>query len=604
MAKKRLYLVQVNGRYGDQAPLPYSVGLLWAYARTFPAVTDAYEFCGFLYLKEPWEKAAAKLDAPDLVAFSSYIWNWQWNKGMAQWIKKRWPNCVTLTGGVHVWDESQKTLEENPEFDFAIYGEGEGAFVDFLIEHAKAKPNYAKCGSLVWWDYEACPGEGVLKDNPRRSFVDLEELRSPYLDGVFDDILPLEKKWVGCQETNRGCGFACAFCAWGASSLSKLRLFPSDRVFGELQWFGGHGITYLENADANFGIVKRDVEFSKRLVETKQRYGYPERFRAAFAKNSNETIWEIANTLHRADMLKSVTLAMQSMNDQVLINIQRKNIKFDKFAELIQRYEDAGIPTYTELILGLAGESLSMFVDGVERNLQAGQHSGIFVYNNLMLPNTEQADPKYIERFGLKTCNMQAMLIHGTPEPGVVPERQLTVIETAAMPHEDWRQGWLFARTIECFHCLGLLQHIARKCWELRQIQYRLFYLILMEWLKANPSTVAGTWFANIQELLNGALSGGSWNCIDSRFGPVSWPPEEFMFLNILLYKDRFYGEILDFLIRDIGGGTPFPLLQEQRAMVAGPEPGNEAEWAKHAVWWGRKGDGRKMRENKGVSPS
>ncbi len=196
----RLYAAQVNNVYS--APyFPYSVGCLLAYAQTFTAVQSAYEFCGFLYKKEAIEAAIAKIERPDMVAIALYIWNLAWSQQLARAIKEKWPRCVILVGGVSVYDEKTRTLDENRDFDYAIFGEGEGPFADFLIEHAKSKPEYGSVGSLIWRD-----GEQVVV-NKRRAFVDLKALRNPYLDGVFDSIIGMERSWQTTSETNRGCPF-------------------------------------------------------------------------------------------------------------------------------------------------------------------------------------------------------------------------------------------------------------------------------------------------------------------------------------------------------------------------------------------------------------
>src|SRR6185295_515192 len=96
------------------------------------------------------------------------------------------------------------------------------------------------------------------------------------------------------QETNRGCPYACTFCAWGSASLSKLRQFDERRVVDEMEWMARHKIEFLYNADANWGILPRDVALTEALVAIKEKHGYPQKFRAAFAKNSNETIFQIS----------------------------------------------------------------------------------------------------------------------------------------------------------------------------------------------------------------------------------------------------------------------------------------------------------------------
>jgi len=219
---KRLYLVQVNNRYGVNACLPYSVGMIYSYARTFPEVVGAYEMSGFLYAKEPINKAVDRLDRPDLVMISLYIWNYVWSQAFAKEVKYRFPKCIVLVGGVHVWENIPRTLIENPQFDFAIYGEGEASAVEFLLEHSKEVPEYSRCPNLIW------RVNGDIAVNPRGPLVDVSKLRSPYLDGVFDSILPLERSWTGSSETNRGCPYRCSFLRLG-DFCTRQTSYPSRR---------------------------------------------------------------------------------------------------------------------------------------------------------------------------------------------------------------------------------------------------------------------------------------------------------------------------------------------------------------------------------------
>lgn len=578
-------MVQVNNRFGENVYLPYSVGLLYAYAKTFLEINDAYEMCGFLYLKEAIKVAVSKLESPDLVCISIYIWNFEWSKLFASAVKEKWPSCIILVGGVQVPDESPRILEENTQFDAAIYGEGEGAFADFLREHA-GEQRYWQVGSLIWRT------DGEICVNPRRPFTDLAELRSPYLDGVFDELLPLEKRYQVVTEFDRGCPYLCSYCAWGQAAMNELRLFPEERIRAELEWFGQHKIDYLDQGDSNFAIVKRDVDLARYLVDVKKRCGYPRTFRTSFAKNSNEVVWEVANILNDAEMLKSVTLALQSLDDGVLVNIRRKNIKFDKFGALVKRYADAGIPTYTEIILGLPGETFETFASGIERCLDAGQASGIFTYCNIMLENTEQNTPEYISRYSLVATDMQAMLSHGTPDNTVVRERQSIITSTSTMPHEDWKRAYLFGKVVEVFHAQGLLQDVAIALHE-RGVHYRDFYVNLLDWCFANPTTVAGREMAGVAAVLDRALAGGSWDLVDPKLGEISWPPEEFAFARICLEKDKFYDEIEDFLL---GQGVEDDEIAKQREVIAAPWEDTVA-WSREVVWYSRKGSAVKMRQ-------
>ena len=54
--KQLIQLVQVNYCYGENAFLPYSAGMLQAYAQSHEDVREAYEFLPIVFLREPVEQ--------------------------------------------------------------------------------------------------------------------------------------------------------------------------------------------------------------------------------------------------------------------------------------------------------------------------------------------------------------------------------------------------------------------------------------------------------------------------------------------------------------------------------------------------------------------
>ena len=171
--------------------------------------------------------------------------------------------------------------------------------------------------------------------------------------------------WVASWETNRGCPFSCAYCYWGRRS-QKVRTFSMERLFEEIEWFGQKNISLVFGCDANFGILKRDLDLVKKLVETKNKYGYPPTFRVCNTKNSNDIVFRIEEILHDSHMAKGISMSFQSLTPEVLQNVNRTNIKIDLFHKLQARYLKAGMPTYTEMILALPGETYETFASGLE----------------------------------------------------------------------------------------------------------------------------------------------------------------------------------------------------------------------------------------------
>ena len=62
----------------------------------------------------------------------------------------------------------------------------------------------------------------------------------------------------------------CSYCEW--CFTHKIRKFPIEKIKAEIEWIASKKIRYCYCADANFGILERDVEIAKYVVEQKN-YG-------------------------------------------------------------------------------------------------------------------------------------------------------------------------------------------------------------------------------------------------------------------------------------------------------------------------------------------
>src|SRR5688572_17885480 len=112
-----IYLAQVNNRYGQNVFLPYSVGLLQAYAHRIPEITKNYQFKKLFLLKTDSSRVCEELEDPNVVGFSNYIWNWEYNCILAQQVKALFPKALIVFGGPHVPNRSQDFFIKHPYID-------------------------------------------------------------------------------------------------------------------------------------------------------------------------------------------------------------------------------------------------------------------------------------------------------------------------------------------------------------------------------------------------------------------------------------------------------------------------------------------------------
>lgn len=539
-------MIQFNNSYGNNVFIPYSVGLLQAYCQNDLQIRDSYEFLPFLYRRDSVNEIAQKIGQVDILCLSCYMWNWRLNMALAACIRQKNENCMIIVGGPQVPDEAANFFKEHPAIDIAIHGEGEETFHEILLTYLQNQSFHLIRG-LSYHDRQT--GE-VFSRGGRAEIINLDEIPSPYLTGTFNDLMVNDKAdWVASWETNRGCPFTCAYCYWGRRS-QKVRKFSMMRLFDEIEWFGQNKISLVFGCDANFGIFNRDLILVKKLAETKKKYGYPPTFRVCNMKNSNAVVFSIEEVLHESYMAKGTSLSFQSLSPEVLHNVHRKNIKIDLFHELQTRYMKAGMPTYTEIIIALPGETYETFVSGLNTLLENGQHSQIHIYNCTILVNSEMGEEKYLKKYGIKTVEIPIFQQHVTPDTSDhhVIEYENIVVATDAMPLEDWRRAYEFAWAILCFHYLGIFQMIAILLYGAYNVSFRSFYEALIQCAKDRPQTLIGQELIALNAILDRVLKGIGFDQFLPEFGEVNWPPEEASFLRLSKNIDVLFEEFGDFL--------------------------------------------------------
>jgi len=273
----------------------------------------AYRFKPFIFYLDAADTILAQYDeAPDVAAFSISMWNEQLSLHVAREIKSRWPQCVIVFGGCQLPHMPEEYFAQHPFIDVGVRAEGEDAFVAILQRFLESR-DFAGIGNVSYRH----PESGLCIYNPEApAFArDLDDFPSPYLTGLFDYMFEAHPdiELQAIIETNRGCPFLCTFCYWGRGGTTrKYRYHGLGRVQQEIDWCGQHKIRYVFNADSNFGMHKRDPEIAQFIVDTKQRYGYPEKFRTCWGKNTDENIFRIAALLHSHDLEKGSRLRVRA----------------------------------------------------------------------------------------------------------------------------------------------------------------------------------------------------------------------------------------------------------------------------------------------------
>jgi radical SAM superfamily enzyme YgiQ (UPF0313 family) len=464
--------------------LPYSPAVLWSYVVQFPEISENFELGEFVWRRDHIPEVVEILKDHDIIGFSTYVWNRSYNTVLARELKKANPKILILAGGPEYPIEKSDFFDRYPFIDICAKLEGEKSFRRILEKFNQGINDYSDIPGLL------INNNGKILDTGDAIRIDdLDTIPSPYLTGIFDKLMQKhpEIRWNATLETNRGCPYACTFCDWGSLTYNKVKKFNLERVFDELEWIGRNKCDFVSLTDANFGIFpERDSIIADKLIEVQKKYDNPKAYTIAWAKNQKREVVEIVRKLiYEGGSKMGLNLSVQSMDDNVLEIIKRKNLEMNKIQEVFEMCEEYNIPLYTELILGLPGETLVTWKENFYKLFKAGNHTGITVYQAQLLENAEM---NLLQR---KLYKLQGQIVYdylvGTYNEHEVKEGIEVIVSTKDLPFEQMVEAQVFSWFLNTFHINGITTYISRVLYKLKNIEYSDFYEGLYEYIKQDP---------------------------------------------------------------------------------------------------------------------
>ncbi|MBC7129905.1 cobalamin B12-binding domain-containing protein [Candidatus Bathyarchaeota archaeon] len=260
-------------------------------------------------------------------------------------VKEASSNCVTVMGGPHVTVLDEETLQQNPEVDVIVRGEGEYTLLELLKELSHGG-NLSKILGITFRK------DGEIIRNPDRPFIqNLDELPFPAFHH-----LSLKKYQVFGKNylpiiTSRGCPFQCTFCMAHKMCGRRFRARSPKNVVDELEilvnHYGADAVTFYD--DTFTFDLKRVFEICR---EMKRRGVLPP--------------WDCRT---RVDMITKELLAeMRSANCQLihfgvesgspeLLKAMKKGTTVEQNEKAIKMVKEAGMLVAVSVIIGYPGET-------------------------------------------------------------------------------------------------------------------------------------------------------------------------------------------------------------------------------------------------------
>lgn len=397
-----IYLADlVNNYLRGSNTVPLNVAYLAAYAKAQHG--EKIEIRIFKYLDNLLD--AVDREQPALIGFSNYTWNYNLNNFAGRYIKQNYPKIITVMGGpnIRLDNEGVKNfLKANNYIDIYCMLEGEIAFsrivgklldkdvADRTSEFIKGE-EMDSCFSLM--------GDRLLGNRrPCIDNIDLDYLPSPYLSGILDPFF--EQNLIPLIETNRGCPYSCVYCGWGVAERSRIRRFSLERVKSEIDYISSKCFfPYWIVADANFGILERDIEIAAHIRKVYDEKKPFNRMVLYWDKSARDNMVEIAKILKGLSM---AYIAFQSFDPFVLETIGRRNITIERLKDISQSLSKYSERLHTDILLGLPGETMQSHLNSLNSAIEYGFDSIGGGEVRLLMGSRLETD-ELRKKFGLKT---------------------------------------------------------------------------------------------------------------------------------------------------------------------------------------------------------
>ena len=280
--------------------------------------------------------------APELLGFSCYIWNYEIIRRLVRSIKKVLPDTLIFLGGPEVSFDAPAALAETGA-DFILSGEGEEPFSQLCLALIHGTP-LAEVPSLTWKD------GGAVRTNPMAKPLDLDKL--PF---VYEDFSLFENR-ILYYEAQRGCPFNCQYCL--SSTDKGVRFQPLEKVRSELKLFLDAKVPQVKFVDRTFNTSGK---FAMEIW----------RFLAEHDNGVTNFHFEMESDLFTEEQLEFLStvrpglfqfeIGVQSANPETLKAVDRRT-DFEKLAQVVKRLKAGkNIHLHLDLIAGLPFEDYESF---------------------------------------------------------------------------------------------------------------------------------------------------------------------------------------------------------------------------------------------------
>lgn len=540
--------------------LPTSIGTLWSYLSTKKHIFKNLNLQGFLVKHEGSVLNLLKdiTEEPHIILVSMYMWNKARSNKLTKHIKKKYPNSIIIIGGnevPQVKTRFEKFAKENPQYDYYVWSEGEVAVEKIFEKILSEKGLLPKPDFNNQYPFSFVKNGNIeILANTKLYLPNKTELDFPSACkmGIYDDLVKKLKKYTiqGILETNRGCPYSCTFCDWGLEE--KLRRFSMQRIKDEIDWLVDN-VHDIHLADANYGILNRDLDIVKYLIDKKNTSPNAKTFTLglSYTKNGKDNMIEIARLIDEADLTKmGASFSLQSLDTNTLKAVKRTNMQISYDPNYIMdKFTKENIPFYNDVIIGLPEETLESFAKGLDF-LMKNDPLDIMIHRLYLLENAEVYRPESIKKYDLQ-YSWQAQLPSECEDE---IEWNRIIESTSTMSKEDMWYAVRLRDFVNIFWLGKIVYYIGRYLQTTYKIDIATLFLHFIQQTNASDIEFWKTFYEMLRDTYTNV-------CYDHKKSTTA--PRVNRSVNIWMYindneKNRqfFYQEFYNFIIKNYDVNT------------------------------------------------
>ena len=293
--------------------------------------------------------------------------DWVYAKELIKKLKDKCSNAVFIIGGEHVTALPLFCLDESPELDVVVLGEGESTVVDFFKKYISS--NYEVPTSIAG-TFIRLPDGNIKKNERNLRIKNIDNIQRPdwdgfpllnYFDGHHGFGVMLGSRSMPIM-ASRGCPYKCTFCSSPSMWTTLWKSRKPQEVFDEIKLY-----KYKYNVD-NFdfydltAIVKRAwiVDFCNLLIENNLDITW----QLPSGTRSEALDKEVTRLLYKSGC-RNLSYAPESGSKEVL-TIIKKCINIEDMLKSMKDSVSVGMNIKANIICGFPDEKISHLFESLK----------------------------------------------------------------------------------------------------------------------------------------------------------------------------------------------------------------------------------------------